>query len=59
LREYPLAQVQDLYEIVKGRYCRGSLILTSNREPLEASVRAISDVRSAEGLLDRLLNSAT
>jgi hypothetical protein len=28
-----LTQPEDLYELVEGRYRRGSLILTSNRDP--------------------------
>ncbi len=33
LRKYTLSQAEHLYELVKGQYRRGSLILTSNREP--------------------------
>ncbi len=57
MREYPLPQAEDLYEIVKGRYRRGSLILTSNREPKDLYALFPTPVL-AEGLLDRLLNSA-
>jgi DNA replication protein DnaC len=57
MREYPLSQAEDLYELVKGRYRRGSLILTANREPKDLYALFPSPVL-AEGLLDRLLNSA-
>jgi IstB-like ATP binding protein len=57
MREYTLTQAEDLYELVKGRYRRGSLILTSNREPKDLYELFPTPV-SAEGLLDRLLNSA-
>jgi DNA replication protein DnaC len=57
MREYPLAQAEDLYDLVKGRYRRGSLILTANREPKDVYELFPTPVL-AEGLLDRLLNSA-
>jgi DNA replication protein DnaC len=57
MREYPLPQAEDLYELVKGRYRRGSLILTANREPKDLYGLFPTPVL-AEGLLDRLLNSA-
>jgi DNA replication protein DnaC len=57
MREYTLTQAEDLYELVKGRYRRGSLILTSNREPKDLYELFPTPVM-AEGLLDRLLNSA-
>jgi DNA replication protein DnaC len=57
MREYTLTQAEDLYELVKGRYRRGSLILTSNREPKDLYELFPTPVL-AEGLLDRLLNSA-
>jgi DNA replication protein DnaC len=57
LREYTLLQAEDLYELVSRRYRRGSLILTTNREPKDLYPLFPSPVL-AEGLLDRLLNSA-
>jgi DNA replication protein DnaC len=56
MREYTLTQAEDLYELVKGRYRRGSLILTSNREPKDLDELFPTPVL-VEGLLDRLLNS--
>ncbi len=57
MREYTLPQAEDLYELVNRRYRRGSLILTSNREPQDFYPLFPTPVL-AEGLLDRLLNSA-
>jgi DNA replication protein DnaC len=57
MRGYTLTQAEDLYELVKGRYRRGSLILTSNREPKDLYELFPTPVM-AEGLLDRLVNSA-
>src|SRR6266581_6947648 len=57
MREYTMLQAEDLYELVSRRYRRGSLILTTNREPKDLYPLFPSPVL-AEGLLDRLLNSA-
>ena len=57
LREYTYVQAEDLYELVSRRYRRGSLILTTNREPKDLYPLFPNPVL-AEGLLDRLLNSA-
>jgi DNA replication protein DnaC len=57
LREYTPPQAEDLYELVSRRYRRGSLILTTNREPKDLYPLFPNPVL-AEGLLDRLLNSA-
>lgn len=57
LREYTLVQAEDLYELVSRRYRRGSLILTTNREAKDLYPLFPNPVL-AEGLLDRLLNSA-
>lgn len=57
VREYSLAQAEDLYELVSRRYRRGSLIVTTNREPKDLYALFPSPVL-AEGLLDRLVNSA-
>jgi DNA replication protein DnaC len=55
-REYTLPQAEDLYELVGKRYGRGSLILTTNREPKDLYALFPNPV-IAEGLLDWLLNS--
>jgi len=57
LREYSLSQTEDIYELVSRRYRRGSLIVTMNREPKDLYPLFPNPVL-AEGLLDRLLNSA-
>jgi len=57
LREYTPPQAEDLYELVSRRYRRGSLVLTTNREPKDLYPLFPNPVL-AEGLLDRLLNSA-
>ena len=57
LREYTLVQAEDLYELVSRRYRRGSLILTTNRDPKDL-YPLFPNAVIAEGLLDRLLNSA-
>jgi len=57
MREYTAAQTDDLYELVSRRYRRGALILTTNREPKDLYPLFPNPVL-AEGLLDRLLNSA-
>ena len=50
-------QTEDLYELISRRYRRGSLVLTTNREPKNLYPLFPNPVL-AEGLLDRLLNSA-
>ena len=57
LREYTLPQTEDIYDLVSRRYRRGALILTTNRQPQDLYALFASPVL-AEGLLDRLLNSA-
>jgi len=57
MREYTVLQAEDLYELISRRYRRGSVILTTNREPKDLDPLFPSPVL-AEGLLDRLLNSA-
>lgn len=54
---YTAQQTEELYELVNRRYRRGSLILTTNREPKDLYALFPNPVL-AEGLLDRLLNSA-
>jgi DNA replication protein DnaC len=57
LHEYTLPQAEDLYELVSRRYRRGSLVLTTNRDSKDLYPLFPNPVL-AEGLLDRLLNSA-
>jgi DNA replication protein DnaC len=57
LRDYTAAQAEDLYELVSRRHRQGSLILTTNRAPKDLYPLFPNPV-VAEGLLDRLLNSA-
>ncbi len=57
LREYSVTQSEDLYEVVSRRYRRGSFIFTTNRAPQDLYPLFPNPVL-AEGLLDRLLNSA-
>jgi DNA replication protein DnaC len=57
MREYTAQQAEDLYELVNRRYRRGSLVLTTNRAPKDLYALFPNPVL-AEGLLDRLLNSA-
>ncbi len=57
MREYTAPQTEDLYEIVSRRYRRSALVLTTNREPQDLYPLFPNPVL-AEGLLDRLLNSA-
>ncbi|MGH2363300.1 MAG: IS21-like element helper ATPase IstB [Chloroflexota bacterium] len=57
MREYTAVQAEDLYELVSRRYRQGALILTLNREPKDL-YPLFPQPLLAEGLLDRLLNSA-
>jgi DNA replication protein DnaC len=57
LRPYTDAQTEDLYEVVSRRYRRGALVATMNRAPDDLYPLFPNPVL-AEGLLDRLLNSA-
>lgn len=57
MREYTLPQTEDLYDLVSRRYRHGALILTTNRAPNDLYALFPNPVL-AEGLLDRLLNSA-
>ena len=50
-------QTEDLYELISRRNRRGSLVLTTNRGPKDLYPHFGNPVL-AEGLLDRLLNSA-
>lgn len=57
MREYTVVQTEDLYELVSRRHRRGSLIVTTNRDTQDLYPLFPNQVL-AEGLLDRLLNSA-
>jgi DNA replication protein DnaC len=57
MRDYTVQQTDDLYELVSRRYRRGSLLVTTNRAPQDLYALFPNPVL-AEGLLDRLLNSA-
>jgi DNA replication protein DnaC len=57
MREYSVSQTEDLYEVISRRYRQGALLLTTNREPKDFYPLFPNPVL-AEGLLDRLLNSA-
>jgi DNA replication protein DnaC len=57
LRAYTDPQTEDLYEVVSRRYRRGALVATMNRAP-DDLYPLFPNAVLAEGLLDRLLNSA-
>jgi DNA replication protein DnaC len=57
MREYTVIQTEDLYELVSRRHRRGSVIVTTNRDTQDLYPLFPNQVL-AEGLLDRLLNSA-
>lgn len=57
MRDYTAPQAEDLYELVSRRYRQGALVLTTNRGPRDLYPLFPNPVL-AEGLLDRLLNSA-
>ncbi len=57
MREHTALQAEDLYELISKRYRKGSMILATNREPKDLYGLFPNPV-VAEGLLDRLLNSA-
>ncbi len=57
MREYTLPQTEDLYDVIGRRYRHGAFILTTNRAPQDLYALFPNPVL-AEGLLDRLLNSA-
>jgi DNA replication protein DnaC len=57
VREFTAAQADDLYELVSERERRGSMILTSNRQPVDWYPLFPNPV-VAESLLDRLVNAS-
>ncbi len=57
MRAYTEPQAEDLYEVVSRRYRRSALVVTMNRAPTDL-YGLFPNAVVAEGLLDRLLNSA-
>jgi DNA replication protein DnaC len=57
MRDFTTAQADDLYELITERMDRGSLILTSNRDPVDWYPLFPNPV-VAESVLDRLINTA-
>lgn len=57
MREFTTTQADDLYELLTERQDRGSLILTSNRSPVDW-YQLFPNAVVAESVLDRLINTA-
>jgi DNA replication protein DnaC len=57
MRDFTTVQADDLYELVTERHDHGSLILTSNRAPVDWYPLFPNPV-VAESVLDRLINTA-
>jgi len=57
LRPLDAMETADLYELVTARHRRGSMILTSNREPAEW-LPMLADPLHAQALVDRFTNNA-
>ncbi len=57
LRPLDGMETADLYELVTARHRRGSIILTSNREPAEW-LAMLADPLHAQALVDRFTNNA-
>jgi DNA replication protein DnaC len=57
MRDFTAAQADDLYELITERHNHGSLILTSNRAPVDWYPLFPNPV-VAESVLDRLINTA-
>jgi DNA replication protein DnaC len=58
LKPLPPTGAVDLYDVINGRYEKGSIVLTSNRAPEEWS-ELFSDALLANAALDRLAHGAT
>jgi DNA replication protein DnaC len=58
LKPLPASGPADLYDVINGRYERGSIILTSNRAPAEWPERWGDPLLASAGL-DRLAHGAT
>ena len=50
-------ETADLYEVVTARHRRGSMIVTSNRDP-EEWLAMLADPLHAQALVDRFSNNA-
>ena len=57
MRDFTAVQADDLYELITERQTRGSLVLTSNRAPVDWYPLFPTPV-VAESVLDRLINTA-
>jgi DNA replication protein DnaC len=57
LQPMDVQETQDIYEVVVERHHRGSLVVTSNREPQEW-LATMGDPLLAQSAVDRLVNSA-
>lgn len=57
LRALDAMETADLYELVTARHRRGSMVLTSNREPSEW-LAMLADPLHAQALVDRFSNNA-
>jgi DNA replication protein DnaC len=57
IKEFAVAQAEDLYELIDGRVGRSSLVVTSNRSP-EDWYALFPNPVLAESALDRLVNAS-
>ena len=57
MRDFTAVQADDLYELITERQTRGSLVLTSNRAPVDW-YPLFPNAVVAESVLDRLINTA-
>jgi DNA replication protein DnaC len=57
MRDFTTVQADDLYELITERQTRGSLVLTSNRSPVDW-YPLFPNAVVAESVLDRLINTA-
>ena len=57
MREFTTTQADDLYELVSEREAKGSILLTSNRSPVDW-YQLFPNAVVAESVLDRLINTA-
>jgi DNA replication protein DnaC len=57
MRDFTAVQADDLYELITERQTRGSLVLTSNRSPVDW-YPLFPNAVVAESVLDRLINTA-
>lgn len=57
MRDFTATQADDLYELITERHAHGSLVLTSNRAPVDWYPLFPNPV-VAESVLDRLINTA-